>query len=117
MPLYSSRCPECDAQTEEFRPVAQHLVQPTCPFCEVVMVPDFVTQVQGTSVRGNYKKPIRMESMGFIADPDDVAEHRKRFPHIDLQFEEGTAIPVVRSLGQKRAYLKGMGWQDRKSFC
>jgi hypothetical protein len=68
------------------------------------------------SVRSSYKKPIELQSMGFLAHPDDVAEHRKRFPDIDLVMREGSAIPVVRSLGQKRSYFKRAGWVDTKSF-
>lgn len=68
------------------------------------------------SVRGNYKRPIEMQSMGFIADAEDVAEHRKRFPTVDLVVREGSAIPVMRSLGQKRDYLKQSGWIDRRSY-
>jgi putative FmdB family regulatory protein len=117
MPLYDSRCPECEHQQQEYRPVAQHGVQPTCERCGALMVPDLVAQVQGTAVRGDYKHPIRMESMGFIADPEDVAEHRRRFPNVELVMEDGHAIPRMRSLGQKRAYLKAMGWVDKRSFC
>jgi hypothetical protein len=54
--------------------------------------------------------------MGFLADPKDVAEHRRRFPDVELKFDNGSAIPVVRSLGQKRAYLKANGWADTRSF-
>jgi hypothetical protein len=70
----------------------------------------------GVAVRGNYNKPIRMESLGFIADPDDVAEHRRRFPDVELSIEQGSAIPVIRSLGQKRAYLRGINWADTRDF-
>lgn len=66
--------------------------------------------------RGNYNKPILLESMGFIADAEDVAEHRRRFPDVDLEIHQGSAIPVIRSLGQKRAYLKANGWMDSRSF-
>ena len=66
--------------------------------------------------RGNFKKPIRLESMGFLADPEDVAEHRKRFPDVELEIHQGSAVPVIRSLGQKRAYLKAAGWADIRSF-
>jgi len=70
----------------------------------------------GVAVRGNYKTPIELLSMGFIAHPEDVAEHRKRFPAVDLRMHEGSAIPVVVSLSQKRAYLKASGWADTKSY-
>jgi hypothetical protein len=68
------------------------------------------------AVRASYKKPIRLESMGFLAVPEDVAEHRRRFPDIDLVMEDGSAIPVMRSLGQKRSYFKRAGLVDTRSF-
>jgi hypothetical protein len=67
-------------------------------------------------VRGNYSKPIELQSMGFLAVAEDVAEHRKRFPDVELKMSEGSAIPVIRSLGQKRAYLKAAGWADVRDF-
>ena len=68
------------------------------------------------AVRGTYKKPIRLESMGFIAEPEDVAEHRKRFPDVELEIHEGSAVPILRSLGQKRAYFKAAGLADMRSY-
>lgn len=70
----------------------------------------------GVAVRGNYNKPVELLSMGFIADPSDVAEHRRRFPHVELRMMEGSAIPVVRSRGEKKAYLKAAGWVDSRSY-
>jgi hypothetical protein len=72
--------------------------------------------LQNSAVRANYKKPIRLESMGFLADPEDVAEHRKRFPDVDLEMHEGSAVPVLKSLGQKRAYFKAAGLADMRSY-
>ena len=70
----------------------------------------------GVNVRGDYKRPIELQSMGFLADAADVAEHRRRFPNVELRMHEGSAVPVVRSLGEKRAYLKAAGWADVKSY-
>ena len=79
-------------------------------------IPSRSSGVESIAVRGNYKKPIELLSMGFIAHPEDVAEHRKRFPAVDLRMHEGSAIPVVKSLSQKRAYLSAAGWADTKSY-
>ena len=79
-------------------------------------IPSRSSGVESIAVRGNYKKPIELLPMGFIAHPEDVAEHRKRFPAVDLQMHEGSAIPVVKSLSQKRAYLSAAGWADTKSY-
>lgn len=68
------------------------------------------------NVRGDYKVPIELQSMGFLAHPDDVAEHRRRFPNVELRMREGSAIPVVRNLAQKRKFLAVSGWADTKSY-
>jgi hypothetical protein len=70
----------------------------------------------GVATRGNYAKPILLQSMGFLAMPEDVAEHRRRFPDVELQMHQGSAIPVLRSLGQKRKYFKEAGLADIRSF-
>lgn len=113
MPLYDFKC-NCGKTHSEFRSLADWDSPVICPICGGKMRHDLIAQ--HAAVRGNYKKPIELQSMGFIADPLDVAEHRKRFPDVDLQIREGSAIPVVKSLGEKRAYLKAAGWADVKSF-
>jgi hypothetical protein len=70
----------------------------------------------GVSVRGSYNRPIELQSMGFLGVPEDVAEHRRRFPNVELREMQGSMIPVVKSLGEKRAYLKAAGWADVKDF-
>lgn len=70
----------------------------------------------GVNVRASYKKPIELDSMGFLAYPEDVAEHRRRFPDVELRMKDGSAVPVMRSLGEKRSYLKRAGWVDTRSY-
>jgi putative FmdB family regulatory protein len=111
MPIYDHKC-ECGETLSEFRRAARWNVLPTCPKCGLLMPQVFGRQ----AVRASYKKPVELQSMGFIADPIDVAEHRARFPNVDLVMREGSAIPVMRSLGQKRAYLKAVGWADTRSY-
>jgi len=71
---------------------------------------------QGAAVRSSYRKPLELQSMGFLAHPEDVAEYRKRFPSVELVMRQGSAVPVMHSLGEKRAYLKAAGWADTRSF-
>jgi len=71
---------------------------------------------EGVAVRASYKKPIALQSMGFLADPADVAEHRRQHPGVELRMMEGSAVPVVHSLGEKRAYLRDSGWIDKNSY-
>ena len=70
----------------------------------------------GVAVRGNYAHPIELQSMGFLGVPEDVAEHRRRFPNVELREMQGSMVPVVHSLGEKRAYLKAAGWADTRDF-
>lgn len=111
MPMYDHVC-SCGQTLAEYRPLAEWNKLPLCPDCGQPMPQCFVR----VAVRGDYKKPCELQSMGFIAVPEDVAEHRRRFPDVDLRFDNGSAIPVVRSLCQKRKYLKQMNWVDVKSF-
>lgn len=113
MPLYDFVC-SCGEKFTEFRHIREMScsVRLPCPACGKPCEQVF----SSVAVRGNYKKPVRLESMGFLADPEDVAEHRRRFPNVELHMENGSAVPVVKSLGEKRAYLKASGWVDTKSF-
>ena len=111
MPLYDHQC-ECGETLSEYRAMENWNRNPSCPVCGKIMPQVFGQQ----AVRASYKKPVELLSMGFIADPADVAEHRRRFPGVELVMREGSAIPVMRSLGQKRAYFKEVGWADMRSF-
>ena len=112
MPIYVHACKQCGHRMEEFRPLADYANEPDCPMCGIPMPQTYTDQ----QVRGDYKKPVLMQSMGFPADPSEVAEHRRLYPNVDLEFQQGHAIPVMRSLNQKRAYLKANGWADLRSF-
>ena len=112
MPIYVHECKQCGHRAEEFRPLADYADEPDCPVCNILMPKVFAAH----SVRGDYKRPILMQSMGFPADPAEVAAHRRLYPSVDLKFQQGHAIPVMRSLNQKRAYLKANGWVDNRSF-
>jgi hypothetical protein len=79
-------------------------------------IPDKPGGGAGVAVRGNYNKPIELQSMGFLGVPEDVAEHRRRFPNVELREMQGSMVPVVKSLGEKRAYLKAAGWADTRDF-
>lgn len=66
------------------------------------------------STRGDYNKPLVAQSMSF--DAIDLAEHRKRFPNIEVRTEGRIATPVFHSLSQKRDYLRKRRWVDCNSF-
>jgi putative FmdB family regulatory protein len=115
MPIYSYTCDHCEDDHEAYHPCDLMDAPTLCPNCGRIMHRNAIGR-SAPSVRGQYKKPLELQSMGFLAHPDDVAEHRKRHPNVELVMHEGSAIPVVRSLGEKRAYLKAAGWADTRSF-
>jgi hypothetical protein len=75
-----------------------------------------VVPQQAPAVRGDYAKPIVSDAMGFVADPADVAEHRKRCPDVELVIQDGCARPKFQSLSQKRRYMQQMNWADTKDY-
>lgn len=113
MPIYSYRCEACDiANVEEFRHVASRNDCPPCPNCGAPTSLNVIAS--GTNVRGDYKQPIVSDSLGF--SEEDVAEHRQRFPEIELVISEGCARPKFRSLSQRRKYLDAINWADVKDY-
>ncbi len=112
MPTYCFECPDCGSQVEITRRMEDSGTPWECG-CGVQMERDFTAE--HSSVRGDYEEPIVMGSMAF--DAKDVAEHRRRFPGVDLVIDhERSARPVMKSLSQKRAYMKARGWVDRNAF-
>ena len=69
-----------------------------------------------SAVRGDYDEPIVSISLAF--NTQDLDEHRKRYPNIDLEVDTTgrTAYPIFRSMNQKRQYLKRRGWVDANSY-
>ena len=110
MPQYCYTCETCESKIALFRPVDHRNELPACD-CGRTMTRDI--RAESHSVRGDYDEPIVSDSMAFDARPDDLAEHRRRFPSIDVHVEGRIAQPILRSLSQKKAYLKGRGWVDK----
>ena len=84
--------------------------------CDCGALMDRDIPAEHASVRGDYQKPI--VSIGLAFNTQDLDEHRKRFPDIELQVDGPgrTAYPVLKNLSQKRRYMKGRGMQDLKAF-
>ena len=111
MPTYSFKCEACDYKTEKVRPMRDSQLSAWCQGCGRAMVRDY--QAMHPNVRGDYNKPITSVSMAF--NSQDVAEHRRRHPGVDLHVDKpgGTAYPILRSRSQKLAYLKARNWQEK----
>ena len=113
MPTYCYKCERCGLTKEISRPMAQSGSMEFCQ-CGNELARDI--RAEHSSVRGDYAEPIISSAMAF--NTQDLAEHRRRFPNIDLQVDgpAHTAYPIFRSLSQKRQYLKARKWQDCRSF-
>ena len=113
MPRYCFECPICHGRKEVTRSMKDSNLSEICS-CGVPMDRDYVAE--HSAVRGDYNDPIESISMAF--NTQDLAEHRRRHPGIELKVDMPghTAYPIFRSLSQKRAYLKARKWQDCNSF-
>lgn len=108
---YCYHCPHCKIRRNVTRPMVDSGKSERCE-CGCQMNRDY--RAEHTHVWGDYNQAIVSDSMAF--DSIDVAEHRKRFPDVDLKIDGRIARPILRSLRHKRRYLKGRNWQDRNSF-
>ncbi len=111
MPTYAFMCVECDEKRQVYRPLKDFDLPEICT-CGEPMSRDFITE--HCAVRADYNKPIVSEAMAF--DSIDADAHRKRFPNVDLVIEGRCAKPVLRSLGQKREYMKARRIVDTRSY-
>ena len=110
--IYCYKCPECGERGEVSRSINDDEDFPACPLCNTLMERDW--QAENTSVSGDYHDPIVSRSMAI--HPDEVAEHRKRFPHIQLKNVDGFFAPVLTNLRERRAYTRARGWVDKNAF-
>ena len=112
MPTYCYKCLSCDESSEVFRPMRDFALPEICK-CGKPMSRDLITE--HSAVRGDYNEPIVSDSMAF--DAIDLAEHRKRFPDIEVVVDHArSARPMFKNLTQKRRYLKARGWIDCNSY-
>ena len=113
MPTYCFKCPECGRTDEAVMSMTEAMTATnSCGHCGIDMNRDYPAEHAG--VRGDYNKPIISESMAF--DSIDLAEHRKRFPDVEVEVDGRVAKPILRNLGQRRRYLKGRGFVDQNAF-
>lgn len=112
MPRYCFVCPICQEQKTVSRPMKDSGLPEDCA-CGMPMQRDFIAE--HSSVRGDYNESIVSDSMAF--DAVDLAEHRRRFPDVEVVVDHArSARPVFRNLNQKRRYMKKRGWIDCNSY-
>lgn len=117
MPQYNYKCRNCGEIIVEFRLIKDRNLPAACT-CKAPHglhgVADRDFMAGQINVRGDYKKPILAQSMSF--DTVDLAEHRKRYPDVEVQTDGRIATPVLKSLSQKRRYLLQRGWRDNNGY-
>lgn len=110
--VYCFKCLECGKTVEVSRPMRDSALPEICQCGESM---NRNLRAEHSAVRGDYNEPIVSDSMAF--DAIDLAEHRKRFPDIEVVIDHArSARPVFKNLTQKRKYLKARGWIDCNSF-
>lgn len=111
--IYCYYCQGCGTTMEVSRSMKEDEPVYVCENCNTPMSRDY--QAEHTAVRGNYKRPIVMESLG--VHPSEIAEYRKQFPQHELaSTSDGFMAPVAHSLGEKRQILKDHRWVDKNSY-
>ena len=115
MPTYCYRCPNCGERKEVVRPMKHSDLPEWCNGCQCGRGMDRDPRAEHCAVRGDYNDPIVSESMAF--DAIDLAEHRRRFPGVEVQVDHArSARPIFRSLTQRRDYMKKRNWIDQRSY-
>ena len=112
MPTYCMICPICSTTKQIQRAMKDSNSVVDCNCCGFDMQRDYAAE--HSSVRGNYNEAIVSESLAF--DAIDLAQHRKDFPNVDVDVDGRSARPILRSLSQKRKYLKKRGWVDVNAY-
>jgi len=77
----------------------------TCPECGDYLVSYFFQTGKQFMIKGApYSKPIHSDALGM--QPDQVAEHRKQFPNIEVDAQNR---PVFENMPQHDAYMEKCG--------
>lgn len=111
MPEYCFRCGSCGHERTVVRPMCDSSLPEQCR-CGESMSRNF--QAEQCSTRGDYSEPIVSSSLAFAAS--EAEAHRRKHPNVDLEIDGQFAYPILRSLSQKREYLKARGWKDQNAF-
>lgn len=102
MPRYCYLCPECGEYAEIIKPIKHAKMPWYCSKCGVKTNRSF--RAEGVLVgagKRSYHKPIVSNSMAM--NPNQIAEHRKLFPDIQVT-KEGQ--PVFNNFADHEAYMK-----------
>jgi len=109
MPRYTFKCPECDTKLEVVRRMADASKPWKC-VCGAVMDRDFQSDLPMRTPSGkHYCRPIVSDSLAIM--PNQIAEHRKEFPNIQVTPE---GQPVFDNYSDHEKYLKRTGFRKAR---
>ncbi len=103
MPLYSFKC-TCGYRVETMLPMSESCEPQLCATCGCTMSRDYQADVFHASGR-DYHKAIHSDSLAI--NPDQVAEHKKRFPDVKI---DSDCRPVFENFKQHDDYLEKTGF-------
>ncbi len=102
MPTYCFICPECE-RTEEVVIGMRDRKDRVCE-CGSEMVRDYCAERPNIGDR-EYRRPIHSDSLAIM--PHQVAEHKRKYPNINIDNE---GRPIFTSFRQHDQYLKDTGF-------
>jgi len=95
-------CPNCGEQKETWADGWSD--SQVCPTCGTVMDRDYRGYGRVVDNATHNARPIHSDSLAIL--PDQVAEHRARYPTVPL---DDQCRPVFTSVKQRERYLEGRG--------
>ena len=104
MPTYVFKCSDCDTEVEKVLPMSQSQLGPTCQQCGTSMQRNYASEHAHASA-DSYATPIHSDALAI--SPDQVEEHRRMFPDIELDSE---CRPVFTKYSTHDAYLEKAGF-------
>jgi hypothetical protein len=111
MPVYCLKCSMCSATRTVLRPIARRNETIPCGICGSGELRRDMANEGVNSTDVEYARPVYSDAAGVA--PDQVPEHRRRFPDIPIT-DDGRVI--FTSHNQRKRALKQLGFVDRDSY-
>ncbi len=107
MPIYSCICDECVIKFEVVKPMIQSDKIAFCPRCNGKARRDYQTDLPNSGNK-NYPKLFVSEALGI--HPDEAAEHRKRYPNVEVLPEGQLGF---HNVSDHKKHLEAINWQKK----
>lgn len=107
MPQYCYKCRKCGAERSDHRGMSDPAPKFVCLECDMEMIRHY--RAEGVSIGvHDYATPLVSQSLAM--HPEQIAEHRERFPKIEVQAD---GCPVFHNTNEHSKYLKEIGWKKQ----